>query len=409
MKKPNTHQAALFFACLLAYTCAYLSRDTFSAMMPNLLSNTQVLKTDLGLISTIFLVFYGAGQFINGILGDRFPAHRLIILGLAISALVNFSFAFTSTALQMEVLWGINGFALSMLWAPIVKVLTLYTTGAFRKRALVNISISMPLGSILAFASSAMFSKFANFRLAFQSVGLMIGLVAVFFCLVVYRVLPTLQIQTEQTPASTAASGQALSHVFILSGLAIITIAIMCNGIIRNGVSIWVPTYLTEYFQLEEFVSILSATVIPIVNLGGIYVVTYVNRRTKNEMTASALFFLLSACAMGLLVFLGSASPVLAILLLAITTASMQGVSSILMSFIPLGFESYGKVSTVTGYLNASAYLASSVGSYAVGIISTVYGWNPTIFFWVLVGGIGFMASAIVISRWRNFLSMHAS
>lgn len=412
-KKRNSYQTLLFLASLAAYTSAYLSRDTFSAMMPNILSHTDISKTELGLISTIFLIFYGSGQFINGILGDRFPAHRLVGIGLMCSGLANFFISHSTNALQMSILWGINGFALSMLWAPLVKVLASNMDYDDRKKALINISVSMPLGTLLAFVTSACFSKYADFRLAFQVDGLVIFAVGLVWFAITHTILPYMQAvpplaDPDAKPQTNAnKEGGAFAKAIFASGFAFIILAIMCNGIIRNGVSIWVPTYLTENFHLEEFVSILTATVIPIVNLGGIYMVAAVNRRTNNELLTSGLFFAMAGASMSVLIFLGATSPFVAILLLGVTTASMQGLNSIIMSFVPLGYEYCGRVATATGLLNASAYLASSVGSYGVGIISTTWGWNATILAWIFTALLGTVACFVVTRTWRKFKAAH--
>ncbi len=75
-------QVLLFFGCFAAYVCAYLSRDTFSAVMPNILSQTEITKTEIGTISTVFLIFYGCGQLISGFLGDKIRSDKLIAMGL---------------------------------------------------------------------------------------------------------------------------------------------------------------------------------------------------------------------------------------------------------------------------------------------------------------------------------------
>ncbi len=396
-------QAILFTLCLLAYTCAYLSRDTFSAVMPNILSQTEVTKTDLGLVSTIFLIFYGSGQLISGILADKFPAKNLIFIGLITAGIVNFLFGFTNYSYQMMILWGINGFALSLLWAPLIKVLVTYMDDEHIQKALINISISMPVGTLLGFVLSALFIKTATFRTAFIFNGLVILVMAGFWFIITKKILPKLQVQVRSNQKAQANHPSRLMKLFLVSGMIFIIGATMCNGVIRNGVSIWVPTYLTENFKLEEYISVLTATLIPIINLSGIYVGGYLNKKTNNEMITSALLFILAAISMGILIFIGNVSPFIAIIFLGITTASMQGLNSIIMGLVPYHFEKHGKAATTTGCLNASAYLASSIGSYGVGIISSIYGWNMTILSWIIIAVLGTSFTLFVARVWSNF------
>ncbi len=399
----DSSQIYLFFICLLAYTCAYLSRDTFSATMPNILSTTDVTKTQLGTVSTIFLLCYGAGQMTSGLLGDRFRANRLIAIGLLGSAIANLGFAISETFFQMCVTWGLNGIALSLLWAPIVKVMTSNISDKYRYKCLINISVSMPAGTLIALLLSAVVIRVTGYNTSFMIVAAII-FASFLVWLVVYekikRHFPTLE---DKKTIQQEASKTRISTIFAISGLLFISVAVMINGIVRNGISIWVPTYLTENFALEEFVSILTSTALPIVNLGGIYVASFINEKLKNEMITSSIMFGVAAVCMLLLILIGNISPIIAVLFLSVTTSSMQGLNAIVMNLVPVGFKKYGRVSTVTGYLNTNAYIASSVGSFVVGAISTTYGWNITILFWVACSLIGITACLACKSRWKNF------
>lgn len=404
-----TSQKILFLLCLMAYTCAYLSRDTFSAVMPNILKVTDITKTQLGTISTVFLLFYGSGQMVSGILGDKFSPYKLIAIGLFASAICNFLLGFTNNMLEMSILYAINGIALSLLWAPILKVMTISMDEEYRSKSIINISVSMPLGTLIAFILSAFIIRKWDYRISFHLNGVLIFIVFLVWVFVNFKIskyLPSQRITIEQQKDKhkNVKSPEKISTLFLSSGLIFITLAVMFNGMIRNGVSIWVPTYLTETFALEEFLSILVSTILPILNLGGIYVAAYILGKIRNEMITAAFMFIISLVSLALLSFVGHISPLVAILLLGITTSSMQGITAIFLSVVPMHFKRCGKVSTVTGYLNSSAYLASSIGSFIVGMIVTNFGWGMTIMTWIMTAFLGVLVCLIVRKQWSGFV-----
>ena len=84
-----------------------------------------------------------------------------------------------------------------------------------------------------------------------------------------------------------------------------------------------------------------------------------------------------------LLLLLGSRNIILAGLLLAVLTSSMMAVNTLFINLIPLHFRKYGKVSTVSGFLNALAYMGSAIASFSIGILVEKYGWNITVGSWL--------------------------
>jgi hypothetical protein len=91
IRKPEPY----WFVCILSwfvYALVYLGRINFSIALPYLQQEYAYTKTSLGLIASGFFISYAAGQFINGILGDRFNPRHFIAAGLLASGLQNIGF-----------------------------------------------------------------------------------------------------------------------------------------------------------------------------------------------------------------------------------------------------------------------------------------------------------------------------
>ena len=71
--------------------------------------------------------------------------------------------------------------------------------------------------------------------------------------------------------------------------------------------------------------------------------------------------FIIGTTVSTILYFCSGGSAIVSIICSAILTGAMHGVSSMLTAMVPPFFKKYGNVSTVTGVLNACAYVGSGI------------------------------------------------
>jgi OPA family glycerol-3-phosphate transporter-like MFS transporter len=132
-------------------------------------------------------------------------------------------------------------------------------------------------------------------------------------------------------------------------------------------------------------------------------VATVLYGKIGNELKTAALLF---GIAMGMsLVILPffSTSVILTALLMAIVTGCMHGINLMLISRVPRAFKKYGKVSTVSGALNACSYLGSALSTYGFARFSELYGWYFIIISWAVISALGAVICAVCIKRWGRF------
>jgi len=130
----------VFVACFIAYAASYVGRINYSAALPDILADGLFTKSQAGIIGSAFFIVYGFFQIINGFLGDKISPFKMIMLGLFLSAGTNILMTFCTTNVMMAVVWGFNGFALSLLWAAILKILANIINYDMRSKACLNIS-----------------------------------------------------------------------------------------------------------------------------------------------------------------------------------------------------------------------------------------------------------------------------
>lgn len=95
--------------------------------------------------------------------------------------------------------------------------------------------------------------------------------------------------------------------------------------------------------------------------------------------------------------------PVFSITMMTLITGCMYGINLLLISRVPRHFARFGRVATVSGILNASTYIGSSLSTYAFGAVSEHFGWFSTIFIWVLVALGGTLLCFFTFRKWGRF------
>lgn len=187
----------------------------------------------------------------------------------------------------------------------------------------------------------------------------------------------------ESTAANTVNAGK---QAWRGSGILMVLFPVLIHGMLKDGVTTWAPTYITETFLTSPAFSILVTTVLPIVNLTGAYLAQYLYQECKKQEAAAAVWlFLIAVLALAGIWIGKDTSMILTIVLFAMTTASMMGVNTIFVNFFPLRYEAIGKVSTVSGFMNGMAYVGTAVSTFTIGVLVEQKGWNVTIGSWVVM------------------------
>ena len=125
MKPKNVTPAALTALLAASYMVSYITRINFGAIVSEMESATGISKSLLSMSLTGQFITYGLGQVISGVLGDRFSPKKLVSAGLVLTVLMNLAIPFCTSPFAMLVSWCINGFAQSLMWPPMVKMMTL--------------------------------------------------------------------------------------------------------------------------------------------------------------------------------------------------------------------------------------------------------------------------------------------
>lgn len=405
----------LFLYCWIAYTVTYLGRYNLSAAMADMVLQGVLTKSQGGLIATCFFVSYGAGQLLSGILGDKLNGRWMVGSGLLLSGAMNLAMGLTGDWRIMAAIWMVNGVTQSMIWSPLLRILA---EAMPRKRCLkagIDLATTIPAGTLASYGMTAAAIALSGWAMAFYSAGaVLIAMGLVWLAglgALEKRAQRGMVDETEENAApELAPAGPRPSMLAILlpSGLLITALAVMLQGALRDSITTWMPTYLTEAYGLGAQVSIIASMALPLVNLGGVYAASWMNTRVlKDELSSSAVLFALSVACLAVMVAFQQLNVALALLLLAVTTSAMHSINTMIISLLPMYFTRMRRVSTVSGMLNAVVYLGSALSAYGIGALSDYGGWGATQVAWCLMCVAGALLCLWARKVWNPYKRAH--
>ena len=168
MQKLNyKHARMLTVLCAVSYFVSYLTRTNFAAIITAIIETGIIEKTAAGMVTTIGFITYGVGQLISGWLGDRINPKKLMFVGFITTAIMNFIIPFCPNGFMMCLVWGVNGFAQSLMWPPMVKIMsTAMDTDTYNKSC-VSVTFGSTLATISIYLLAPIVISFADWKSVF--------------------------------------------------------------------------------------------------------------------------------------------------------------------------------------------------------------------------------------------------
>ena len=399
-------QTFLFLLCWAAYFVSNLGRLNYGAVMAEILRAEGYANAAAGLVSTGFFVAYGIGQLLSGYIGDFLPPKWMVLFGLFCSGAANLTMSFLTSPGQMLAAWCVNGAVQATTWTPILRIIAENLPIESRHRACVNMATTYPVAALLTYVGCAGVIYISGWRLVFRITAVIMLLMSAAW-LAGFRVVERNLVETQEAageagPAAREGSGEKLRFPILL--LALVCLALCTQGALRDGIMTWVPAYLTGTFAIGTSFSIFSTTLLPFVNLLGVYTAGFLHRCSGNEVfTALCLFGTALAGALALLL-LGGGSLAASLVSFSVITSSMMGVNLMLVSFVPTYFMRWGKVSFVAWLVNSMVYVGSSVATYGIGAVADAAGWGALLAILVGIAAAGGVVCFFCMPLWRRFM-----
>ena len=395
----------VYWLCWIVYCCSYFGRYNFSAAIADIVNQGLYTKTQMGVVGTVFFVVYGSGQLINGVLGDRFSPYKMIFFGTFVSSLANLSMCFASNLTWLCIVWGVNGFAQSMLWAPIIFIVSNTMQGEPLKKAEAGLAATMPAGTLSAYAVTTLVIRAGSWKTVFIIASAVLMLISLIWGVNALsldqenrRIVPLHRQQESSAPK------KSFFKVAAASGFAFMLLPVMLHAMLKDGVMTWVPTMIMELFQVTPSFSTMLTIVLPVLNFFGAVVVTIIYNRGKlSEARIACIFFAFSLLPLTALLFIRHYTPLVSVLFLSMITSAMCGINHIFLTLIPVCFAKEGRAATMAGVIDCVAYAGSAISTYGFGKIADSFGWSKIIVFWLGFAAVGLLFCLLLIRKWENY------
>ena len=322
---------AIFVAvCWMAYSFSYIGRLNFSASMAEMTNSGVLLKSEAGAVTTGFFICYGLGQFLSGWLGDKVPPRYLVFTGLTCSSLINLAISFGPPVALMTVLWSANGLSQALLWAPICKIVSDRVHTSKRQKACTALATTMAGGTLFAYILSALLISAKGWQASFICGSLCTLAAALVWIIVTTRIEKDTDKNgvVEETAVRIDSDGdESVPHdeipsnfikLLAVSGLMTLAVASGVQGILKDCMSTWVPTFISDMFEMNSVVSILTGTLLPVFGLFGPYLANRIMAKTRDELSSLFILFVISSAALSMLALFGRFSMVVSIVALAV-------------------------------------------------------------------------------------------
>ena len=405
MTKVKGRVRAISWLLSLVYFSSYVMRINFTVLLVKVCSELGKEKGELAAVVTALTVTYGIGQIVCGVLGDKIKPRIMISCGIALAAVCNISFFFTSSVSLMTVIWGINGFAHAMFWPPIVRLMSLNLTDAEYSYASVRVTWGSSIATILLYLLCPVLLLFMSWRVIMLLCAV-VGLAIMVVWLVFAPKLFESRVSNLDTPPpkmqKTDVKNAQKAPSYVILPLILIMIAIIIQGALRDGVTTWMPSYLHEVFSLPEEFSIFITVILAIFSMISFSVFDFVNRRFFKDEIASSVFIFLLASVFGVLLYFSNifSLAIPSVLFMSLLVACMHGSNLMLIAIAPKRFKGTGKVATYSGIMNACTYVGAAASIY---IFSSIADWGATIIIWATIAILASIICFAAIKKWRKF------
>ncbi len=373
------------------YLFFYNGRQNINLVMTQMAEELGSTTAAMGIVSSALFWCYAFGQLINGRLGAYFGYKRFMMFGVVASATLNVIISFQHSIPVIALLWGLNGFCQSMVWANGLGVLNKWWPKDKRGFA---------TGLTTAFSGSAQVVTYLTilvclelntewgWRAAFRyPMLLMVGILVLFGFM--FKTKPEdvglkpfkeddddAQIKEAELSRELESKGILYPYKVLFREPKVIVFCLISAiaGIGRYGLLTWVPTYFTESMGLTIKDGIFSSILLPTGQACAMFLFPLITDKVfkgkREPMLALA----------AIVTFLGMISfPLFKTQAPASIMLFVVGVSSMVTGVIwAVAGDIGGRVfsSTVVGILDWAVYMGAAIQAFVFGFVKDAFGWS---------------------------------
>lgn len=373
------------------YLFFYNGRQNINLVMPLMKEYFASDLGTIGVVSSALFWCYAFGQLVSGRLGAYFGYKKLMIFGVASSAVLNVAISFQNSLIVIAILWGLNGFCQAMVWSNGVGVINKWWPKEKR-------GFSSGLATAFSGVAQAVTYLTVNWCLILNPewgwrAGFRYSIIPMVLILIAFiaffKTSPEdvgLKVFDEE---STENDGKAADLEVELANKGFFypykllfsepKVLIFClisaiAGIGRYGLLTWIPTYFTEELNLSLKNDMFTYIVLPLGQACAMFVFPFITDKIFKGKREPMLALASIVAFFGLICF-----PLFKTQLPATIMLFVVGVFSMVTGVIwaiagDMGGRSLS--STVVGVLDWAVYMGAAIQASVFGFVKERFGWS---------------------------------
>ena len=378
----------------ITYLFFYNGRQNINLVMAQMAEGLGSSTAALGVVSSALFWCYAFGQLINGRLGAFLGYKRFMMVGIIASAVLNVVISFQHSIPVIAVLWGLNGYFQSMVWANGLGILNKWwpkekrgfasgLTTAFSGFAQVVTYLTI----LLCLTLNPEWGWRAAFR--YPMIPMVLMLVAFYFF---FKEKPEdVGLAPFEEPDAAAAQRDAVLEAdikkkgFLYPYKVLFTepkVLVFClisaiAGVGRYGLLTWIPTYFSEVMGLSIKDGIFSSILLPFGQACAMFVFPLITDKVFRGKREPMLALAAIVACLGLCFFpFIKNQTVASVMLFVLGVAAM--VTGVIWAIAgDMGGRAFS--STIVGVLDWAVYMGAAVQAMVFGFVKDAFGW-PAVF-----------------------------
>jgi sugar phosphate permease len=420
----------VFAMLYVTYGAFYLCRANLSPAKSTLEKLVGLNKARQGYLDFLFKAGYAAGQWIGGLLGDRYGGRWMVGLGAIGGALMCAAFGLSSTFWAFALFWVLNGVVQSVGWPGITKTFANWFPPRVRGRLHAALSSCYQIGPAVALVLTGAILDHFSWQAAFvMPAGVLFALGAVFAVwsrdspqqagLPSLERLEKLRSDSEEGEAPEATEedlrDRHLGYRYTLRRTAAnpriwcLALAFLCIDIARHGTFDWLPRYFSDLDPDMKITNVaLRAWTVPLGGSVGAVLAGWATDRLFGARRVPLAVFLLAVVGVLILMWARYAGLIAAHSHLFLTAMGffIYAPQVLIVGPIAMDLATRKASASATGLVGTVGYAGAALMSIASGHILDSYqqagnpmgGWHLLFSIWA---GAAFLAVLFMLPLWR--------
>ncbi|MBC7927722.1 MAG: MFS transporter [Bryobacteraceae bacterium] len=372
----------MFGLTWLAYAGLYLCRKNFSVLIPLLIVQVGLSRTELANAVFLYSAAYCVGQFTMGGLADKFGARLTVSVGIFISAIATASMSLWPTAIGISLLQMVNGMAQASGWPGLVKLMSVWFPRGERGVIMGWWSTNYVLGGFVAtlLTTSVVTSVYLLPELGWRRGAIIpaLALLPIGFAFAIF-----VRNRGESTDESQPFSWALVREVVRSPRIQVIAGIYSILKLTRYSFLFWLPLYMTEQLRYSAAEAGYTSAVFELAGFFGTLGAGYVSDKlmgSRRFPTAALMLAMLGGICM-LHPILAAYSAAGNILGISVIGMMIFGPDTLLGGAAAQDAAPPGAVATAAGFINGTGSIGQMLSPWLVVWIAGQYGWNNLFYF----------------------------